>query len=423
MKRLIAFLLLLDIFAGTIAMAQTATDSIKIYFWPGYSRFDPEMNSNSGAMRHFMEEIRNQAVIGNIERLLVRSYTSPDGVSTANELLSENRCFAVASHIATETGADMALIDIDPEGIAWDELRRMVAADNRVPLKNEVLRIIDNTPVWVYGAGHKITGSRKKSLMELQGGDVYRWLRRYIFPKLNIAVVYLYLKNDSFSNKNLSTVEPTMKTKPEIDNRTLGITSSAPITTKSITHTIDIGRFRNITFHRFALKTNVLYAAIIMPALELEWRMSKNWSVNLEGNMAWWKKKTAHKCYQMAIVSPEVRRMWPRGKRHRNNIYVGLFAGAGLYDLEDGTKGYRGEGVMAGLSFGYSWSLSKRLSLETGIGLGWMTTQYKEYTPYENHHIYTRSRSTNYFGPLKLKLAFAWHFGSVVRYRAKEDKA
>lgn len=424
MKRLIIFLLL-DIFVGSMAMAQIATDSTKVYFRSGHSRFEPEMGGNSVAMRHFLEDIRSQAAIDNIERVLVRSYTSPDGVSTANELLSENRSMSLASYIAAETGVDVRLIDRSPGGIAWDELRRMVADDDSVPLRNEVLSIIDNTPVWVYGAGHKIIGSRKKSLMELQGGDVYRWLRHHFFPELHNAEVFLYVRDESLSGKNLVATGLTVKSEPEISDEVPDIVvvttadtdpepEADPEPMDEIPYIVGWEIVRDVEFRRFALKANLLYAAIKMPALELEWRVSKNWSVNLEGDVAWWKQKEAHKCYQLAIVSPEVRRIWLRGSRLQHNMYAGLFVGAGLYDLEDGSKGYRGEGVMAGVSFGYSWSLSDVFSIEAGIGAGWMTAQYKEYIPYEDHHIYMRTSNTSYFGPLKLKLAIVWRFGGLV---------
>lgn len=156
----------------------------------------------------------------------------------------------------------------------------------------------------------------------------------------------------------------------------------------------------------------MLYDAILMPSLEIEFRMSRKMSLGIEGQMAWWKKKQQHKCYQIAIVSPEIR-YWFRSKSMLRGLYAGIFAGAGLYDLENGRKGYRGEGVMAGVSIGYSWPVSKHLSLEAGFGAGLMKTRYKEYTPFEGHHIYLRTLDTDYIGPLKARFALVWRFGSV----------
>ena len=161
---------------------------------------------------------------------------------------------------------------------------------------------------------------------------------------------------------------------------------------------------------RLALKTNLLYAAVLLPSIELEWRLSDYWTMGVEGNMAWWKKRTDHKCYQLAIANTMVRR-WMRGGSLRKGFYIGAFAGAGLYDFENGKKGYLGEGVMAGLSIGYLWPLGRHFAIEAEAGGGWMMTRYKEYIPYEGHHLYVRTQNMNFFGPLKLKLAIVWLLG------------
>lgn len=159
--------------------------------------------------------------------------------------------------------------------------------------------------------------------------------------------------------------------------------------------------------HRLAVKTNFLYDAILLPDLEVEWRFNDNWSVALEGNLAWWGRYKYEKSYRLAMISPEVKR-WIRPRAPWHGFYVGLFAGAGLYDLEYKNRGHRGEGVMGGLSVGYMWPLNRTLSLEAAIGGGYLYTRSKEYKPLDGHHIYQRTRIINYFGPLKVKLSLVW---------------
>lgn len=164
--------------------------------------------------------------------------------------------------------------------------------------------------------------------------------------------------------------------------------------------------------HRFALGTNIIYDAALIPNLEVQFRINDKWSVSLEGNVAWWKNDPKHKYYQIAMFSPEVRRwLRPRGPWH--GMYLGLFAGGGWYDLENGKTGYRGEGGLGGLSFGYMWSIGKCLSLDAAIGAGYMYTRYKEYVPYDGHYLYQRTKNLNYFGPLKLKFSIAWRFCDI----------
>ena len=85
--------------------------------------------------------------------------------------------------------------------------------------------------------------------------------------------------------------------------------------------------------------------------------------------------------------------------------------GAGHYDLENGKEGYQGEFMMAGLSYGYMFPISRVLSLEAGIGVGYMNTEYKEYLPMDGHYVYEQTGRTGYIGPLKLKFSLVWYLG------------
>lgn len=166
--------------------------------------------------------------------------------------------------------------------------------------------------------------------------------------------------------------------------------------------------------HRLALKTNLLYDALIMPSLEAEYRISRQWSVNLEGDMAWWKNNSRHKYYQLATVSPEGR-YWFKTQKPWHGHYVGLFGGFSWYDLENGKRGYKGEAVTAGISYGYMFPIGRNLSLEAGVGVGMMFTEYEEYLPDKGCYVYEQTKQMTYFGPLKLKFALVWRLWDLNR--------
>ncbi|MDE7335200.1 MAG: DUF3575 domain-containing protein, partial [Muribaculaceae bacterium] len=161
--------------------------------------------------------------------------------------------------------------------------------------------------------------------------------------------------------------------------------------------------------HLLALKTNLLYYAALMPNLEIEYLFHDNWSAALTGNIAWWSKESSLKAYRIATLDAEMR-YWIMPRAPWHGFYAGVFAGGGLYDLENGGNGYQGEGVMTGVSLGYMWPIKRNLSLEAGIGGGYLYTRAKEYKPYEGHYVYQRTKAYNYFGPLKLKFSIVWRF-------------
>lgn len=169
-------------------------------------------------------------------------------------------------------------------------------------------------------------------------------------------------------------------------------------------------RYRTRREIPLSIKSNLLYDAILMPSLELEYRFNRRWSVNLEGTMAWWHKDSKHRYYQLAQISPEVR-YWFKPQGARRGHYVGLFVGGGWYDLENGGRGYKGEDEYTGLSYGYMFPVGRYFALEAGVGVGFLHTDLEEYVPLDGHYVYRLSSRTNYFGPLKLKLAFVWDIG------------
>lgn len=408
--------------SGTLAAAtaaQVPADSAKVYFRLGHRQYDPSFENNSSGMNPFVNEVKRHNAASNIERITVRSYTSPDGSNSANERLSRNRCRTISEYLLNETGIDPSLIHTEAEGIAWDELLRMVQADAGVPYREEVLELLRTTPVWVFDDDNRVVGGRKKSLMELRGGVPYRWLYTNIFPALRNAVaVSLFVKQpDATAATAPASPEKLEKTespgnpgnlenleKPE-QHENLGNLAETAAETLPASHT---------PWHRLAIKTNLLYDAILMPSLEVEYRFNDRWTANAEGDVAWWHNDPKHKYYQVMILSGEGRYWF----KHYNNrpwhgFYVGAFGGGGKYDLENGNRGYKGTGYMAGISAGFMFPVSRNISFEAGLGVGYLTTKYEEYLPFEGHYVYQQTSRTGYFGPLKLKFALVWRLWDI----------
>lgn len=160
----------------------------------------------------------------------------------------------------------------------------------------------------------------------------------------------------------------------------------------------------------WVLKTNLLYDALLSPSIEAEYRFSTHWSAHVDFAIAWWSNKNKHKYYQLVQLSPEAR-YWFNGKQAWKGHYIGAFVGAGHYDLSGGEDGYKGEFMMAGLSYGYMFPIGRYLSLEAGIGVGYLNTEYEEYRPIEGHYVYQQKSRTGYVGPVKAKLSLVWHIG------------
>ena len=401
MKRI---LLLFLLFCGGYVHAQEL-DSARIHYRQGHREVDMLFRDNRAELERFIRTLREEHGADRLESVVIRSWASPEGVNRLNGVLSERRADSLKSYLVRHAGIPDSLICIHGEGIAWDMLRQMVAASD-ILYKEEVLHILDHTPVWVFDKAGRVVDGRKKQLMDLRGGMPYTYMLENFFPELRSSLsVACYRKPEPpvkvISQKETKVKEP----EPALQPDSVAETTSEPATVRQEA-TVQPQR---PTVQRLAVKTNLLYDAILMPSLEVEYRISDRWTVNLEGDMAWWKNDGKHKYYQVATISPEGR--WWFGQKQGSpwhGHYLGVFGGFTWYDLENGKEGYQGEAEMVGVSYGYMFPIGRRLSLEAGIGLGYMHSKYEEYLPIDGHYVYQQTNRMNYFGPLKLKFALVW---------------
>ncbi len=117
---------------------------------------------------------------------------------------------------------------------------------------------------------------------------------------------------------------------------------------------------------RVALKTNALYWGALTPNLGAEFRLSRHYTLNVEAaaNPFTISGNRLH----AAAFTPEVR-YWFSARPHARH-FVGVMALGATYDLIFSDKHYEGDALGGGLTYGYSFVLSRRLSLETTLGVG-----------------------------------------------------
>lgn len=141
---------------------------------------------------------------------------------------------------------------------------------------------------------------------------------------------------------------------------------------------------RWINPYSFALRTNLLYDALLLPTLGVEWRASKNIGVKLDGSLAWWGSES-DKVQQMWFISPEVR--WYLGGTKL--FYVGVSGNYGefnsykylpnrLYHYE---TGYQGSLYNAGVTVGYQLPIvCGKVLLDFNVGGGFNHAEFDTFT-------------------------------------------
>ena len=165
----------------------------------------------------------------------------------------------------------------------------------------------------------------------------------------------------------------------------------------------------------FAVRTNVLYDALLLPTLGVEWRVNRDLGIKLDGSLAWWGGETG-KVQKMWVLNPEVRWYLLRNKR----FYVGAAGNYGQYNIYKypigsivaKQTGYQGSMWNAGVTVGYQLYLSRCFSVDFNLGLGYTLFDYDTFGITDGVRVYKeRDRTKNFWGPTQAGVSLVWTIG------------
>ena len=398
MKNLLQTLLfvLLTMMSTSALLAQEVVDSVDIYFGKGLSKVDVSLGENKARLMELLGSYLNYSRGSRyfLKKIRIESAASPEGGKELNDRLSRQRADALLEYLKQYPLFDERKVEVVSLGVDWEGLETQISGLDEVPSQDKVLELLSH---------HKDYHQRFSALQSLDEGEPYQWMYHRFFPELRrVRIVFWVEEAPEMPLTSISLPEAVFLQPSAFVARRV-------MTTDETTPVVELVP-ESQPFQRWALKTNFLYDALLSPSIEVEYRINRHWSALAEFSIAWWKNSGKHKYYQLAQFSPEVR-YWLDGTRPWRGHYLGAFLGVGYYDLQNGKDGYKGEFGMAGLSYGYMFPIGRNLSLDAGIGLGCLFTEYEEYLPIQGHYVYQQTSRTNYVGPVKAKLSLTWRIG------------
>lgn len=428
-------------------------------------RFDRSLvdygyRDNHRVLAAMHEIFADSLCVSRIDSVCIQAFSSPEGNVTYNRRLALQRAQAVKGYLVWKyPGLNQYRIRTSAQAESWDALRDVALNDTLLPCRDEILQILAlNT-----------SESRKEALLKkLNVGIPYRHINQWILPALrnaSICTVYMrplrhaqqgsrlvadaqgnnvkeYQKADGTEiTDNTEVVNGVRVTKGNVANAngtevingvrvakgndtnangteltdnteiigSTQVTGNTP--TKGSANAIAPGKSRRRPL--FAVKTNLLFDAALMPNIELEVPIGKRWSLNGEYMFPWWLINDDRYCLQVLMGGLEVR--YRPGRRSGRNVltghFLGLYAGGGKYDLQWDKNGYQGEFfIAAGVSYGYAHSIARNLRLEYNIGIGMLRTDYRHYHSRDNHRtlLWQENGEYTWLGPTKLKISLVW---------------
>ena len=155
----------------------------------------------------------------------------------------------------------------------------------------------------------------------------------------------------------------------------------------------------------FSLRANLLRWATLTPDLGIEWRIDRNWSIQVNGTWTSWSRDNSNRRYALWEVSPEIR--YHLGKMKRG--YLGVMYHAGEFNYKTGGIGKQGDLMGGGLTGGYLLKLNRALGLDFSLGIGCTHADYEKYTVIDGVRVKQGKADKNYWGVNRLGIGLVWN--------------
>lgn len=383
------------------------TVQCSIYFHQGKSYFDPHYKDNEERLKKFVEEVyfRSDDPSMSIKRILINSGASPEGPQPLNERLSKNRADAIIRYLKANTSLTDSLLIVHSPGVDWDGLAILVENSEAVPDKDTVLSIIRSKE---YGEDDI---ARRKSLETLNGGRAYRWMYSNLFPLVRhsrASIAYVSRHRQETDIPAVISSLPPLPTLSSLSEQ--GIPIPEPV-------------YKKPDYFYMSLQTNMLYDALAVPNLGIEFYLGKGFSIDANWMYAWWHSDPSHVYWRTYGGDIALRKWFGRSAKEKplTGHHLGLYGQILTYDFAFGGLGQIGgiptgaiwdkANYAIGLEYGYSVPIGRRLNLDFTLGAGYFTGEYHEYLPQDGCYVWQSTKQRHWIGPTKAEISLVWLLG------------
>lgn len=401
--------MLLLLIGSSVASAQSEKDSVKVHFRVSKTEIDPDFYGNGFALDSIFRKLATDSLLSGPNRRLrsvkVTGAASPEGSVKFNRYLSEKRADAIFEEFRKRGFLSDSLTSFRFIGRDWRGLQSEVEADPDVPYQADVISLLEkingeNPPA------HPLT-----DLKAIHGGAPYRYLHNELFPELRASRLTVEYER----------LYPTLK----LPDLSLDFPDVVPteVCASILPLPVALGTVKQCRPFYMALKTNMLYDALLLPNIGAEFYVGKNISLTGDWIYGWWDHDRTH--YYWRAYGGNLGARWWFGKAaHEKPLtghHLGLFAGVITYDFELGKGGIMGGlprgtlwdrcNFISGIEYGYSLPVTHRLNIDFSLAIGYMGGKYLKYEPKYGFYIWQSTHRLHWFGPTKAEISLVWLIG------------
>ena len=417
------------------AYAASIQDSLRttIYFRPGYSLLELSYRDNAANMKALTQGI--QTIKGNpcvqLQHIRILSAASPEGNSALNKRVAKHRGERLRDYLKETLVLPDSIFTVSSAGEDWQGLASLIAKE-KTPWRNKALQIIRHTPEWVTRNG-KVVDGRKRQLQNLDGGKAWKYMLDNHFYTLRTgAVVVCEVKTlaaESTPSAAEARLEQARQEQARLESASQQSASQSPSSPPfpaipSQVHPSSESQSPPVASY-FALKSNLLYDALLVPNLSLEASIGSGWTLGAGGMFAWWSKDAKHRYWRIYGGDLEIRKYFGTLAKSKplQGHHLGIYGDFLTYDFEFGAKGYQSKATYAaGIKYGYSHPIAKRLNLDFALGIGYLHSNYKTYVPRDGCYVYQETKKRKWLGPTQAEISLVWLLGKGNTNKKKGGK-
>ena len=410
------------------AYAASIQDSLRttIYFRPGYSLLELSYRDNAANMKALTQGI--QTIKGNpcvqLQHIRILSAASPEGNSALNKRVAKRRGERLRDYLKETLVLPDSIFTVSSAGEDWQGLASLIAKE-KTPWRNKALQIIRHTPEWVTRNG-KVVDGRKRQLQNLDGGKAWKYMLDNHFYTLRTGAVVVCEVKTLAAESTPSAAEARLE-QARLEQARLESASQSPSSPPfpAIPSQVNPAQEPPPSASYFALKSNLLYDALLVPNLSLEASIGSGWTLAAGGMFAWWSKDAKHRYWRIYGGDLEIRKYFGTLSKSKplQGHHLGIYGDFLTYDFEFGAKGYQSKATYAaGIKYGYSHPIAKRLNLDFALGIGYLHSNYKTYVPKDGCYVYQETKKLKWLGPTQAEISLVWLLGKGNTNKKKGGK-
>ncbi len=402
MRRIQLILTTMALFVAAMASAQTACDSVKVYFRQGKTEFDPHFEGNGRRFTDFSNKARarQRDTTVNISRIIVHANASPEGSAEVNERIAYSRAQNIAEYLSLTLRFDPSHFEVHYDDLDWALFEKLVREDPYVPMRRELLRLIEERDL------------RRIKVVRFQ--RTWDYLLENVFPEMRSTVVVF--EYETMAPLPVIEQAPVAAPAPEVVPEPVVTVLPPPLPDDD---ELDVEYdFSEKWPWSCYIKTNLLPWALLDMNLAVEFEMGRHLSFSLPFYYSAADWFSVQNKFRVMGVQPELR-FWFRDNfsgpflaAHGTFGYYNIAVQNSQFRIQDRdgkTPAYGG-----GFNFGWKFRLDRnradRWGLELSVGGGYLNLDYDLFYNVQNGR-YSASEKRDYFGLDHASIALTYRIG------------